>query len=389
MFLSISKFPLTIAPLAICIFLTRHYRITFNNTKSLLLFFVIFWPIFIFLIYSLFIKTIEITEFATTYLLWLFGSVAVVLGSISHIKKFERYSSVYIVALFLVVSFSIFQVLALRVFDIEALYNPFGEFTYLSQYSLDRVYSLTGPRAYGLFLEPSYNSFIMFFLMSIILMDDRSNFRIFVYVIGALGIVFTASASGILLTFILLFLIFWLTAIKNNILRLVLLFLVPIALVSMIPEELMVRLNEVNLEGTSGYWRLVAPIKIIYEAMLVLPLGIPFGQVNDFVYNLGIDHGGEKGTSLDNGFAILFFYFGLFAFIFLAAIVYKLLVSIYFRNYKGVIFWWFIFASLQFSGGIFLPEFIFPILLILYQYKLVNFNEMPDVPFSGIKKYIS
>jgi hypothetical protein len=131
----------------------------------------------------------------------------------------------------------------------------------------------------------------------------------------------------------------------------------------------MVRLNEVNVEGTSGYWRLVAPIIIISNAISILPIGIPFGQINEFVLSLGLSHGAHKGSSLDNGLAVLFFYFGLATFVLLACIIYKLLSCIYFRNKEGVIFWWYVIASLQFSGGVFLPEYILPMILMVYQYK--------------------
>lgn len=374
MFVSIGGFPLTIAPMAISLFMVRHFYLNFNTTKISLIFILIFWPIIIFFVYLVFIKSIEITEFVTTYFLWLFGCVVVTFGCLSQLKKVRDYSTAYFFILLFIVIFSILQVLMLRIFNSALLYNPFGVFTYFSQYSLDNVFSLTGPRAYGLFLEPSYNAFIMFFLMSSILINLNSKYRFYTCILGSVGILFTASASGILLTFILFFLLAWMTIIRNNIVRVFLLMFVPFLFFLMIPEELMIRLNEVNLEGTSGYWRLVAPIRIIYEAISVLPIGLPFGQINEFVYNLGIYHGGQKGTSLDNGFAVLFFYFGLFAFVFALCVIYNLFVSVYSRNYRGAVFWWFVFASLQFSGGIFLPEFIYPLLLILYQYKVTGCN---------------
>tara|TARA_R110001592_G_scaffold338346_2_gene625352 strand:- start:2818 stop:3852 length:1035 start_codon:yes stop_codon:yes gene_type:complete len=330
---------------------------------------ILFWPIAIFLIYSVFIKSAEITDFISTYLLWVFGSLTIFIGSVSYLRKENNYSNVYKMALFMIVCFSLVQVLLLRFFDSTALYNPFGAFTYFGEYSLSKIFSITGPRAFGLFLEPSFNAFIMFFLVSVLLMGEKNDGKKNVYFLGFVGILTTASASGILLIFVLFFLLLWLRLFTNNIIRLVLLFMLPLVLVMFIPDSLMTRLNEVNVEGTSGYWRLVAPIIIISNAMSILPIGIPFGQINEFVLSMGLSHGAHKGSSIDNGMAVLIFYFGLAAFILLAIIIYKLISSIYLRNKEGVIFWWYVFASLQFSGGVFLPEFILPMILMIYQYK--------------------
>lgn len=369
MFFSISGFPLTIAPLAIIVFITLHFYITFNTQKICLLFILFFWPILVVLIYSSFIKPIEIIGFTTTYLLWLFTSLTLAMGSVCYLRKVTSYRNVYTFVLVIIVSFSVAQVLLLRFFDSPVLYNPFGKFTYFTQYNLEKIYGITGPRAYGLFLEPSFNAFMIFFLTSAILLEKPHKSNRLVYIIGFIGIVFTASASGILLLFMLFILLSSLRFVSNNILRMAFLIGIPLLLIGFIPEALLSRLNEINVEGTSGYWRLVAPLRIISEAFSTLPIGLPFGQINDFVFSLGIDHGGITGSSIDNGLAVLFFYFGLLAFVFFLVISYKLISALYSRNKEGVIFWWYIIASLQFSGGVFLPEFVLPMVLIIYQYK--------------------
>jgi putative colanic acid polymerase len=369
MFISIKGFPLTIAPISIAFFFLHHFRITLNTTKIILFPIVFFWPVVILLIYSKFVKSVEITEFISTYLLWVFGASILLMATVSHLSKVKNYSNVYKAALFIIVCFSLIQVLLVIIFDSTFLYNPFRGFTYLSEYNLSRIFSNTGPRAYGLFLEPSFNAFMIFFLVSALLMGDKNEGKAFVYFLGSIGLLFTASASGILLTLGLFFLLIWLKIFRNNVVRVVLLLILPLVFVVLIPDSLLTRLNEVNVEGTSGYWRLIAPVIIITNALSIMPMGIPFGQINEFVLSLDLNHGGYAGSSLDNGLAVLLFYFGLVAFIFLAVILYKLISAIYFRNKEGVIFWWYVLASLQFSGGIFLPEYILPMILMIYQYK--------------------
>ena len=131
----------------------------------------------------------------------------------------------------------------------------------------------------------------------------------------------------------------------------------------------MYRFGEINVEGTSGYWRLIAPLIITSEVVFQHPLGVPFGHMQDFIIPLGLFHGNSVGSTLDNGMYVLLFYFSWFGICFVLWMLYMLAKAIYRGNARDIILWWFVIVSLQFSGGIFLPEYLFILLLVVFQYR--------------------
>ncbi len=145
-----------------------------------------------------------------------------------------------------------------------------------------------------------------------------------------------------------------------------------------LPGDLFYRLSEINTEGTSGYWRLIAPQKIIINAFSTTPFGVPFGQVENFVTSLGLVHGNTIGSSIDNGMALLIFYFGVFGVGFLIYILFQIVKFTLLGNYKKLMFWVYAFMSLQFTGGVFLPEFTLLLVFLIYSYRLTNLNVIGD-----------
>lgn len=373
MFARPAGFPLTIAPFAILFFLYVHTKKTITMKGLLIGLFLFVWPFCVYGQYEFLGGNTDLAEFGKTYLLWLYASAAVIFGLFSPLSKFRDYSREFIIALIVIAFFSLFQVLLVKIFGSTMLYNPFGEHTYMVEYKVERMVGENFARAPGLFLEPSFNAFIMFFLaVAILLTKQISKSSFWVLVFTLFSVLISGSASGMLATVSLAFFLFLAVVVKNRISRILLLLMAPIILAGVGSFYLSNRVAELSIEGTSGYWRLIAPLVVLGDVFVDFPLGVSFGQIESFLLPFGLQHGEGIGTSIDNGIYYLAFYFGWVWALLVLGLLYKFVQSMLHADTVGVIFWWYILASLQFSGGILLPEYIFPLLLVLYQYRRVR-----------------
>lgn len=377
MIVRIAGFPLTIVPFTMAIFLVMHFKLVSNLRVLYLLLTLIFWP---FIVYGVYVVTgggVELLDFSKTFLLWVYASSALMIATFSTLKKTPDYSMAYIVALLVITLYSLAQVLFVYIADSTLLYNLFGSFSYMGHQNFSGGGSLYWSRSPGLYLEPSFNAFVMFFLMSIVLINRNVKNSVLVLCVGILGIFVTTSAVGMLaiLGLIISLLIYRASYLKGKevLLAITLLIILTVFWGSDIFSILSLsdRFSEIGREGASGYWRVIAPLLILFEVLAQYPFGIPLGQVESFIRPMGLIHGGGVGSSLDNGFYVLPFYFGWVGILIMLGVIIKFFMSIYQRNKEGIVFWWFIIASLQFSGGVFLPEFIFCLSLAVFEYRRV------------------
>jgi putative colanic acid polymerase len=368
---SILGFPLTLAPFAILVFLLTHFKLSIHRNVLYLFILLIFAPIIIYIVFIVLGGWSEPLEFMTTYLLWIYAVFGMMLSLFSKPRIISDHSKDFITALLIVVLFSVAQVLFVKLFSSALLYQPFGDFSYMGGGGL---ISENLVRAPGLFLEPSFNAFIMFFLASVIVMKNpRIKGNILILVLSGIGVLVTTSIIGVVSILGLIFFLSLNLIVKKNKVLFYVFILLSIAVLITLNDFLFTldRFNEINTEGTSGYWRLIAPLIITSEVLFQYPLGVPFGHMQDFIIPLGILHGGSVGSTLDNGMYVLLFYFGWLGVYFVLWMFYMFVKEIYHRNIRGMVFWWFVIFSLQFSGGIFLPEYMFFLLLVIYQYRNV------------------
>lgn len=371
MFAQPTGFPLTIAPFAIAALLFFHIKLTITWRSLIITTCLVFWPFIVLGVYLQLGGEADILRFGRTYSLWIYAIIPVILIIFSSLKRIYDYNHEFLMILVIVGIYSLLQVLSAKLFSSYFFYNPFGTFTYMNEY---RIVGGSYERAPAFFLEPSFNAFIMFFLVSAILINTtKTRLSVWALLLGSFFVILSGSSAGILAMGMLAS--FWLIfyGVTNKFIRVLVVLTAPFILALFSSYILAGRLSEVDIEGTSGYWRLIAPLTILDTVLTKYPLGVPFGQIEAFVFPFGLLHGEGIGTSIDNGLYVIFFYFGWLAFPFFIVLIYKLFQSILLADFVGSIFWWFILASLQFSGGIFLPEYIYPFLLVLIQFRKARF----------------
>ncbi len=365
-------FPLTIIPFVLMYFVVTHFRLAIRPVPFVIAIALVLWPFLVLVSYKLLGGDATLDRFVRTYTLWAFALIIMVVGSSNGIKKNANYSREFLISAGVIILFSIAQVLSVLVFNTTVLYYPFGEYSYLGVDNTSSLVLEKFARAPGFYLEPSFNAFVLFFLLTAILIREVRPRRIGVLIVGGLCAMFiVGSATGILAVGGLACLLSS-SFIKRRIIRILfflsLLFVLAVGAQLVSPQ----RLAEVGVEGTSGYWRLVAPLIILSKVYVDFPMGIPFGEVENFVVPLGIQHGAGIGSSIDNGMYYLVFSFGWIAFAFFIWLFLKMIRVLYIGNQVNIAYWWFVIASLQFSGGILLPEYIYPVLLLTYTYRVMK-----------------
>lgn len=371
----IAGFPLTIIPFTMSIFVLTHFELV-KNLRTLSLFIILMiWP---FIVYGIYVNaggSVDLFDFSKTFLLWIYAFLTLIFASFSRLNKTPDYSVAFFVALILITLFSLAQILLVEIADSTLLYNLFGSYSYMGQQNLGGSGLASWGRSPGLYLEPSFNAFVMFFLTSILLINNKVNNAVLIFSIGICGVVLTTSAVGLLamLGLITSFVIAKVIAdgVKPiRILAVILIFLILVWGLSIYHNSFLSdKIYEVFRAGTSGYWRLIAPQVILTKVLVQYPFGVPFGQVENFIIPIGLNHAGNIGSSLDNGLFVLPFYFGWLGVFVILGLISKFLISVYQGDRNGVIFFWYLIVGLQFSGGVFLPEFIFCLVLMIFQYR--------------------
>lgn len=236
-----------------------------------------------------------------------------------------------------------------------ALFNIYGDHQYLYQY--DPLLQFNDlPRANGLYLEPSYNAFTILTCALILLLKRRYVFV--AYSAGAVGVLAAQSATA--------FIALGLGAAVSLDYRRGRQAAVAVAVLSVgyviIGSVLVERLSTLGTSGSSAHYRLIAPIKILRETIWASPLGAPLGSVESRVSAAGVFNGANLGSSLDNGYYLILYYFGFAGLMAIAFFCLRILARIrHFRASQstaevltGV---WILILPIT-SGGIFLPEFV-------------------------------
>ena len=206
------------------------------------------------------------------------------------------------IGLCLVVGYSLVQVWSGMRGDF-ALFAPWGDRQYLYRPILS--FGVDGiPRSSGLYLEPSYNAFVIMSLVVAILQSRK--FRDVSLILGAVGILATQSVAGIVSFFIIAVLVSF-SASKYQTIRLLVLLSVPVITASYVFG----RLTSTSDQGSSANYRLIQPLQLLYKTLGEYPLGHALGSIHSTVSSAGLSmQGSQSASSLDNGLYVLVFYFG-------------------------------------------------------------------------------
>jgi putative colanic acid polymerase len=243
-----------------------------------------------------------------------------------------------------------------------AWFNPWRTHQYLYEYNPLLQFNPV-PRAAAFYLEPSYAAFIVG--SSVVALTLLNRHVRAAWVLGAVGLLAIRSATGLFL-FAALILIAVLAGRWRG--KLVVLTSI-VAVVPLVGAYLVSRLTSASASGSSANYRLVGPLQILRDTLLYNPFGHPLGSLEVIVSRYGILNGAAVGSSLDNGFYVMVFYFGwiglIAAVVMIGAAVFASLRSVARREIGSGLVWIWVTGSLLFSGGIMLPEFALMTWLVL------------------------
>jgi hypothetical protein len=210
------------------------------------------------------------------------------------------------------------QFAALNVFASQALMNPFGPFTAIGPDGI--VYLPTEwdtiKRPNGFFSEPSVAAWFSTSAFAIGLIAESLIGRLPVarLCLMFLGTVCTVSASGVANLVVLLCALAFLPGLQMrqaNLLRAGAIILAFVAVAALAGFGIADRVSELETQGSSGYTRVSAPLRLLSESLPDYPLGYPLGQVQylaskPYMTNASGDYSG----GIHNTFLLLIFYFG-------------------------------------------------------------------------------
>lgn len=238
-------------------------------------------------------------------------------------------------------------------FGLRTFFNLFGTHQYLYQYELWIVPG-EAPRAQGFYLEPSYAALTITFLCGSIL---RFGYRQVPTILLALaGIMSTQSATGIA-TFAIIALC-WGISQRGRAMAVALFSTIVLLLGA--GSYLAARLSSATEASSSANYRLLAPLPLLRAVLMEFPLGRPIGSIRQVTAEASLVNGVSAGTTIDNGYMVIVFYFGWIGLIAvvvgMALLMRRLVVSIRAGDGVAPLLVWLL-ACPFFNGGIFLPEF--------------------------------
>lgn len=242
----------------------------------------------------------------------------------------------------------------------EVFFNPWGAFQYLYEYKPYLQWNPI-PRAQGFYLEPSFDAFVLGSMLFILLVRRRANPATVIVTVG--GLLAARSATSI----VILLLLLGMYAIVSH--RSLYGAAALIAVIVVTWGELMRRVSSIFDLSSSGNYRLIAPLRVLEDVVFSSPLGSPLGSVETVLRQYDLLNGSRAGTSLDNGIYLLVFYFGWAGVLLVAILAVAAIYAVRNLSRRGVGFgayapaW--VLGSLVFSGGIFLPEYIVVVCLLL------------------------
>jgi putative colanic acid polymerase len=264
--------------------------------------------------------------------------------------------------LWMVSLFSVAQFLLFEINGSPLLYNPWRGHQYFYPYDAASQFGVT--RAQGFYLEPSFNALVLITVFAMLML--RKKVRGLDYALLSIGLLATRSLAGLLVAFTLSLAILAGPRFANHrYMRTLVLVLLPV-FAWIASTYVAHRVETLSVAGSSVNYRVAAPLRMVTDVLKTHVFGMPLGSVDRVYRTYGVLNGMEVGSSLDNGVYLLIYYFGWPGLVLLA--VGALMGSCHFLRHPGdrvIVATLFVFASLIFSGGIFLPEYQLLIALVV------------------------
>ena len=309
----------TAACLAVVVYLSATVKIASLRTMHLSIVFLC-----CFLIYTLLlcISAIDFTEFMESFLQVCILVLILTLClhiQLPHPKILERSAKLFLALCVSVSLLVIFQFVLLNFFDSYALMNLYGPFSPMGPgYAVYEPHPLSLiRRPNGVFSEPSVAGWFLVLAVSVAIASPnlRKKESYYSAIICGTGAIATLSLSAIINILILSLVSLW---VKSKDAKkfyshagLILLLFIFLGWV-IIEANILNRLGNFHVEGTSIYYRLNAPLTLLLESIREFPFGHPLGQDKYILskhYMINWKFG--SFTNIDNSFLLISYYFGI------------------------------------------------------------------------------
>lgn len=246
----------------------------------------------------------------------------------------------------------------------ESFLTPFGDYIILGKPNPNRFLGEFGYRCAATFIEPSFAALVLFSLATMLTFQRITRVDMFVL---AICVLLVRSVLGfVLIAAIILFDIMLGKRVRWTYVALSCFGLLVGAMLLLYFAPM--RISEIYIEGTSGYYRTTFPLRVVFNSFSTYPVGIPFGALEQYIASFHVMNGGQPGTSLDNGLAVFIVYFGL-----LAAAAIAAGIGWFFRagvHASGAKLAFAIVGMSQFTGGILMFGFWFLVCMVIYSARL-------------------
>lgn len=360
------NYPVTIGLIGLPFVLTLLYELKFKLDFFLVALILVVQS----LIIGILNQRIDYLQFLRTFVLFTIAILCIVVCISSKLKTFNGQNFKYIEYTYIFLTiFSVLEVAFGELFPI--LNKPFGNFT--NHYAIQRSYFGEIARASGFYNEPSYNALISISLIPILCATLKGKSLTRIVFFGMIYAFSTYSVAGIFY-FIILGLVI---ATSANISKR---FLIPILLVfvALTFSYVGARIESISTSGSSLNYRIIAPLQALKVILPENLFGLPFGSLEQEMFQIGLLNGQNIGTSVDNGIFLLFVYFGATAMllIILSGIaLYRYTITV--KNFSALDF--LILGTpiftLTLTGAVFTPEFVLIESLAIYGTRLFFENK--------------
>ncbi len=380
--LSVSEF---IAIITIALLISIRVKLKLKNV-------VIFSFLFIFILFNIFFAN-SVIQFAQSYLLFIVYVLYFFL-IYSYLKNNNKIAQAYInnfvKATFILALYGLFQLFIRKITGITfpKVVYPFGDFTFQRQPLYFAVEKL---RSNSFFYEP--NIFGMISIIGFLINHYYAKKIKGIYkMLFLLGILTTQSTT----TYLMLLISFSLDLVCNHIKNIfknnfkinkkliygfISLMLILTIFVSFNPfniTNVLGRLKEINIKGSSGYYRVVTPFIAAKFIVNRHPFGIGLGNIDYYLENppknlkRDMSLGGSSGQTIDNIFFGIIISFGVFGFIiisFLILIFYHIYLNLGLGMMTAYVFYY------LGTGSFMYIEFWVILLIMLVSTSIYNKNQ--------------
>ncbi|MCY1285900.1 putative colanic acid polymerase WcaD [compost metagenome] len=228
-------------------------------------------------------------------------------------------------------------------------------------------------RSIGTYYEPSYLAMMSIFFW--VLINTTHPLKTLKYDFLLLGICYTSNSLSFTLGGVIMLTLKHLVLSHRSKTNFTILFyiaptLIIIGFFTSIAPINFDRINELQIEGSSGFYRVIAPLHIISWVLFERIIPLPLGSLSEYFYSFGLSD--EIGKSFDNGYYILIAYLswaGLALVITTSILtIRKALSQLTQKDSRALVLTYLLMLPL-FNGLIFSPEFTLILIYLLKAYR--------------------